>query len=47
MARIEVDKKRRSNKVGFVFVPRAGESFVEEVPLDELRQTLPAALATR
>jgi 3-dehydroquinate synthase len=44
LARVEVDKKRRSNKVGFVFVPRPGEAFVEEVAFDELRGTLPAAL---
>jgi 3-dehydroquinate synthase len=47
LARVEVDKKRRSNKVGFVFVPRAGDSFVEEIALEDLRRTLPAALASR
>ncbi len=47
LARIEVDKKRRSNEIGFVFVPRAGQSIVKKVPLAELQQQLPAALATR
>jgi 3-dehydroquinate synthetase len=43
LARIEVDKKRRSDGVKFVFVPRAGEAIVEEVPLDEVkRQALEA-----
>jgi 3-dehydroquinate synthetase len=45
LARVEVDKKRRSDRVGFVFVPRIGEAFVQEVALEELRRTLPAALA--
>ena len=44
LARVEVDKKRRSDKVGFVFVPRAGSARVEEVSIEELRRTLPAAL---
>jgi 3-dehydroquinate synthase len=44
LARVEVDKKRRSDKVGFVFVPRAGQARVEEVALEELRRTLPPAL---
>jgi 3-dehydroquinate synthase len=44
LARVEVDKKRRSDKVGFVFVPRAGVAQVEEVSLEEIRRTLPAAL---
>jgi 3-dehydroquinate synthase len=44
LARVEVDKKRRSDRVGFVFVPRAGEARVDEVPLEELRRTLPAAV---
>jgi 3-dehydroquinate synthase len=42
--RVEVDKKRRSDKVGFVFVPRAGEARVVEVAIEELKRTLPAAL---
>jgi 3-dehydroquinate synthetase len=44
LSRVEVDKKRRSDKVGFVFVPRAGAAHVEEVPLEEIRRTLPASL---
>jgi 3-dehydroquinate synthase len=38
LARIEVDKKRRSDGVKFVFVPRAGEATVVEVPLDEVKR---------
>jgi hypothetical protein len=45
LARVEVDKKRRSDKVRFVFVPRPGEAVLEDVGLEELRRTLPAALA--
>jgi 3-dehydroquinate synthase len=37
LARMEVDKKRRSDGVRFVFVPRAGEALVQEVPLDEIK----------
>jgi shikimate kinase/3-dehydroquinate synthase len=37
LARLEVDKKRRSDGVKFVFVPRAGDATVVEVPLDELK----------
>jgi len=36
-ARIEVDKKRRSDGVKFVFVPRPGDAMVVEVPLDEIK----------
>jgi 3-dehydroquinate synthase len=45
LARVEVDKKRRSDSVRFVFVPRPGEAKLEDVGLEELRRTLPAALA--
>jgi 3-dehydroquinate synthase len=44
LARVEVDKKRRSDKVGFVFVAQAGAAHVEEVSLEEIRRTLPGAL---
>jgi 3-dehydroquinate synthase len=37
LARIEVDKKRRSDGVKFVFVPRPGDAMVVEVPLDEIK----------
>jgi 3-dehydroquinate synthase len=47
LGRVEVDKKRRSSNIAFVFVPRPGLAEVTEVPLEELRQTLPAALATK
>lgn len=41
LTRVEVDKKRRSDKVRFVFVPRIGEATMEDVPIEELkRQTL-------
>jgi 3-dehydroquinate synthase len=45
MARVEVDKKRRSSKLGFVFVPCPGDCVVQEVGIEELRCELPAALA--
>lgn len=45
LARIEVDKKRRSNGVRFVFVTRAGEAVVQEVSLDDVKLQTPAALA--
>ncbi len=45
LSRIEVDKKRRADNVGFVFVPRLGEARVEEIALADLRRDLPAALA--
>jgi 3-dehydroquinate synthase len=44
LARIEVDKKRRSDKVRFVFVPRAGEAVLDDIPLPELKQQLLRAL---
>ena len=37
LARIEVDKKRRSDGVKFVFVPRPGDAVVVDVPLDEIK----------
>jgi 3-dehydroquinate synthase len=44
LARIEVDKKRRSDKVRFVFVPRAGEAVLEDIPMPELKQQLVDAM---
>ncbi len=38
LARIEVDKKRRSDKVRFVFCPGPGQAVLVDVALDELRQ---------
>jgi shikimate kinase / 3-dehydroquinate synthase len=38
LARVEVDKKRRSGGVRFVLVPRVGEAIVEEIALDELKR---------
>jgi 3-dehydroquinate synthase len=37
LARVDVDKKRRSDQVMFVFVPRLGESIVQEIAISELR----------
>ncbi|MCG5056203.1 MAG: 3-dehydroquinate synthase [Myxococcales bacterium] len=34
---VDVDKKRRSDSVRFVFVPTPGEAVLEDVPLSELR----------
>jgi len=42
--RIEVDKKRRSDKVRFVFVPQPGKAELHDIPLDELKQRLLAAV---
>jgi 3-dehydroquinate synthase len=36
LRRVEVDKKRRSDQVRFVFVPRLGEAILEDVPLAEV-----------
>jgi 3-dehydroquinate synthase len=44
LERIEVDKKRRSDRVRFVFVPRAGEAHLEDVPIAEIKAQVPAAL---
>jgi 3-dehydroquinate synthase len=45
LARLEVDKKRRSDGVRFVFVPRAGQSLVQEISLADVKSQIPAALA--
>lgn len=42
--RIEVDKKRRSDKVRFVFVPRPGEALLHDIPLGELKTQLLGAI---
>jgi 3-dehydroquinate synthase len=42
--RIEVDKKRRSDRVRFVFVPRPGEALLADIPLPELKQQIVAAI---
>jgi len=42
--RIEVDKKRRSEAVRFVFVPRPGEAVLHDIPLADLKQQLLAAI---
>ena len=42
--RMEVDKKRRSDKVRFVFVPRPGEAVLHDIPLAELKQELQSAI---
>lgn len=38
LAHIGVDKKRRSDAVRFVFVPRPGEAVLCDLPLDEVKQ---------
>ncbi len=43
LERLEVDKKRRSERVRFVFVPKPGEAALADVPLAELKQQLAAA----
>jgi len=38
--RIEVDKKRASDAIRFVLVPRAGQAVIEAIALDELKRQL-------
>jgi 3-dehydroquinate synthase len=45
LARVEVDKKRRSDQVRFVLVPRPGETVLQDIGLDELKQQVRAALS--
>jgi 3-dehydroquinate synthase len=45
LTKLEVDKKRRSDKVRFVLVPRLGQAVLQDIALEELRRTLPSALA--
>ena len=42
--RIEVDKKRRSDAVRFVFVPKPGDAVLVDIPLSEAKQQILAAL---
>jgi 3-dehydroquinate synthase len=42
--RIEVDKKRRSDAVRFVFVPRPGEAVLVDIPLKDAKQQILAAM---
>ncbi len=44
LARVEVDKKRRSDNVRFVFVARAGEAVLQDIPLAELRRDVQSYL---
>lgn len=44
LTRIEVDKKRRSDRVRFVLCPRLGEATLQDIPLDELKRQVTAAL---
>jgi len=44
LERIEVDKKRRSDAVRFVFVPRPGEAILKDIPLKDAKQQIMAAL---
>jgi 3-dehydroquinate synthetase len=41
---MEVDKKRVSDAVRFVLVPRAGQALIQGIALDELKRQLIAAL---
>jgi len=41
--RMEVDKKRVSDAVRFVLVPRPGQAIIEGIALDELKRQLLAA----
>jgi 3-dehydroquinate synthetase len=38
--RMEVDKKRVSDAVRFVLVPRAGQAIIEAIALEELKRQL-------
>jgi len=42
--RMEVDKKRVSDAVRFVLVPREGQAIIQGIALDELKRELLAAL---
>ena len=44
--RIEVDKKRVSDAVRFVLVPRPGQAIIEGIALDELKKQLLSALSS-
>ncbi len=44
LARIEVDKKRRSDQVKFVFVPRVGQAVLQDVPLADVKSQVAFAL---
>jgi len=44
LARIEVDKKRRTDSVRFVLVPSPGEAVLCDIPLQDLKEQVLAAL---
>jgi|SRR4051794_11759478 3-dehydroquinate synthase len=44
LGRMEVDKKRRADRVQFIFVPRLGEAVAEDIPLAELKRQVTAAI---
>jgi 3-dehydroquinate synthase len=44
LARMDVDKKRRSDRVKFVFVRQPGDCLLEDVRLDDLKRDVVAAL---
>lgn len=44
LARIDVDKKRRTDAVRFVLVPRPGEATLCDIPLQELKQQVMTSL---
>ncbi len=42
--RIEVDKKRRSDAVRFVFVPRPGEAVLVDIPIEDAKRQILSAI---
>jgi 3-dehydroquinate synthase len=44
LGRMEVDKKRRSDAVRFVLVPVPGQAVLQDIPLDEVKRQVIAAL---
>ena len=44
LGRIEVDKKRRTDSVRFVLVPRPGQAILCDLPLQDLKQQILAAI---
>jgi 3-dehydroquinate synthase len=47
VSRIEVDKKRRSDAVRFVFVPRPGEAVLHDISLREVKEQLIVAIQSQ
>ncbi|MDZ4694012.1 MAG: 3-dehydroquinate synthase [Deltaproteobacteria bacterium] len=47
LSHIDVDKKRRSNAIRFVFVPRLGETLIRDIELPQLKQQVLAMERSR